>query len=671
MNNGSAGVTGQNLNLLARLIEEESKKSRVEPALAMIFDEMNLKSKTRFVPHEDRVYGYVDFGDDEKVLLDPHDANLLDEENVARRLGKNALFFLVNGININVRMPIAYCLIDPLDGSQKAKLITEMIKIVFERGQGKVKVGIFDGDPAHFKMVEHLGGSFKIDGESGKIKSTIRIEGLDWNIHFMLDINHMLKLVRNHQEAKEVLYLCRPVTNIFSKDELRDLLGIYYTDEIIKYLENDFYSNRKIEWKYLIKLHEYQESTGIRLNNQITRHHVNFRDKIMNVRLCAQTMSEKTGNSLLQCEFELELQHFVGSIYLALSFKIFDRVFRIFNSMHTQQDLNDGWNSPITVGNVLKVLSFLDSTELFIRSIKLENGSTVLTSKIKTGFVGIIVGINVVKNMCHEFIESGEWDSFSLYSISQDLIEMFFGFIRLRLGCNDNPDAYELSCTYKNILSLSAMHTTKAGNCELRKCYPSLNSSNQKRKSTKVENISFTVDYSWKLADKEKRKNLPKRREKTKNSQISLDDSELFTQYATSLTASKVQSKVLSLLDCRQCIDNLQDNELSIHPDIEEICRKSEFIISIATKQINEDFTSRKTSAKILSLMRSDILAEVCNHSHGVEDLLDGFRFKIIKFVISEYVKFRAKEIYLRNSINLHSDVVRHVFKKLTLFKNQ
>ncbi len=51
-----------------------------------------------------------------------------------------------------------------------------------------------------------------------------------------------------------------------------------------------------------------------------------------------------------------------------------------------------------------------------------------------------------------------------MYKFSQDHIEMFFGLIRSRLGCNNNPSSYELMHMLKSVLSMRLCPSMK-GNC--------------------------------------------------------------------------------------------------------------------------------------------------------------------------------------------------------------
>lgn len=85
------------------------------------------------------------------------------------------------------------------------------------------------------------------------------------NIHVFLDNPHMLKLARNCFASKN-LYL----------------------------------DNKLIDWNLIVKLHEKQKHENFNLGNKLTRRHIEWYNKKMNLRLAAETMSCSVANSLQQ-----------------------------------------------------------------------------------------------------------------------------------------------------------------------------------------------------------------------------------------------------------------------------------------------------------------------------------------------------------------------------------
>lgn len=53
------------------------------------------------------------------------------------------------------------------------------------------------------------------------------------------------------------------------------------------------------------------------------------------------------------------------------------------------------------------------------------------------------------------------------YKFSQDHLEIFFGIVRLRLGCNDNPNVSQFRTCMKKILLKNDIRPSTAGNCAL------------------------------------------------------------------------------------------------------------------------------------------------------------------------------------------------------------
>lgn len=52
-----------------------------------------------------------------------------------------------------------------------------------------------------------------------------------------------------------------------------------------------------------------------------------------------------------------------------------------------------------------------------------------------------------------------------MYKISQDHIELFFGSIRSRLGCNNNPSARQFEAAYKRLIICCELREKGIGNC--------------------------------------------------------------------------------------------------------------------------------------------------------------------------------------------------------------
>ncbi len=102
-------------------------------------------------------------------------------------------------------------------------------------------------------------------------------------VYLLLDFCHMVKLTRNCFEKQGGFV---------------DHLG------------------RKIEWKYLTELVQFQSQQGFRCGNKITKAHIHFQRSKMSVRLATQLLSASVADSLEYCMDYLKLPQFqVKCIY--------------------------------------------------------------------------------------------------------------------------------------------------------------------------------------------------------------------------------------------------------------------------------------------------------------------------------------------------------------------
>ena len=109
----------------------------------LIIDEMAIRKHIEF--DGERFSGVVNVGK----------AFACNEENVA----KEALVFLLVGINKSWKIPVGYFLIDKLNGEQKCNLVQQCLRVVHETG---VRVVCFtcDGAANNIAMAKALGCNF-------------------------------------------------------------------------------------------------------------------------------------------------------------------------------------------------------------------------------------------------------------------------------------------------------------------------------------------------------------------------------------------------------------------------------------------------------------------------------------------------------------------------------
>jgi len=153
--------------------------------------------------------------------------------------------------------------------------------------------------------------------------------------------------------------------------------------------------------------------------------------------------------------------------YIFLTFKQFSfgthNVLRFFDELFDRQNSKNpfakGTKEPMKMENVESWAPFLQKAEVYILSLCDSAGNKILSGRRKTGFLGFLSNIAAYRNMFTQLVEGGQLKYLLTYKTSQDHLEIFFGKIRSRQGCNDNPTADQFSSTYKRLL----MHGASIG----------------------------------------------------------------------------------------------------------------------------------------------------------------------------------------------------------------
>lgn len=155
----------------------------------LCFDEMNIRQQILWSAHQLNYLGYTKCGQ-----------NPDDDENI---VAKQALVYILNGIDVNFEYPIAYFFINTLNASQRANILDDIIKEVTKCGI-KITNVTFDGYSANVPMCEILGAN--LDVFSDNFKPFINNPSNNEKIYITPDACHMEKLVRNTLASKKVFY---------------------------------------------------------------------------------------------------------------------------------------------------------------------------------------------------------------------------------------------------------------------------------------------------------------------------------------------------------------------------------------------------------------------------------------------------------------------------------
>ena len=224
---------------------DEAKANNKPLLCSLMIDEMAIRKHVEIDGNE--MIGYVDLG-----------TGIVDD---TAPLATEALVFMVVCMNGSWKVPVAYFLIKGLSGSERANLVHQCISKLSDVGVTVVSLTC-DGPSCHFSMVKALGASmdpetlrpnFDHPSVSGK------------RVHVLLDVCHMLKLVRN---------------TLGSCGIVKDGAG------------------EKAEWSFIQELCQLQESEGFHLGNKLRPAHVAWKSQKMKVNLAAQTFSVSVADAI-------------------------------------------------------------------------------------------------------------------------------------------------------------------------------------------------------------------------------------------------------------------------------------------------------------------------------------------------------------------------------------
>ncbi|KAH9632416.1 hypothetical protein HF086_010809 [Spodoptera exigua] len=539
---------------------------------------------------------------------------------------KEALVFLVTAINGAFKIPVGYFLVAGVTGEQRSNLVRQCLELLDETGI-EVTSLTFDGCPANISMAKELGCSFN----PHNIKSHFSHPITNRPIFVFPDPCHMLKLLRNAFEAYGIII---------------DNLG------------------RQINWCLLKELNEVQEKEKLHLANKLRRGHIFFKNQKMKVRLASQLFSESVADALIFCA-KHNMPKFKAVDGTVDFLKIINNLFDTLNSRSMAQIK---FKKPLFPGNKLQTFEFLDRTETYIKSLQLPDGSTIMQSSRKTGFIGFLICIKSLKDMYIRLIEQEKRLQYlPTYKISQDHIELMFGQIRAHGGCNTNPTARQFQAIYKKILVKSELRDVDMGNCT------SLEEISYLTCSSAVQHINVTIEPRF-IHETQYDDNIDELYEQAQfDEEISMlvQDLSQFSLQAISYIAGFVVHALIKIIKCETCIGALlaEKYEESHHfikfkdkgglmypsPDVIMICKRMEIIIKTTY------LTDNKLTVKTKNI-KQELMAKALPHFIGL-DLFDNIKFHqfdqsplnnhiilLIKAIMEKYINLRLH--YLTKSAN-------------------
>lgn len=607
---GSPGFTTLSLDLIRKkVIEAQGQGKKI--FLALMMDEMAIRQSVEWDNSKNKFYGYVDVG-----------GNL--ENSDERPRAKEALTFLVNCVNDRWKVLVGYFLINGITAKEKAEVVRQMLSYLSDTGAEVVSL-TFDGAPSNISMANNLGANLNISN----LKVSFFSQYFSNEIVIFLDICHMIKLVRN-------LFASRPFL-----------------------LDKDY---NKVEWKYISELEQIQKKEGLSLAPKLTKKHIQWYEAKMKVKLATQTLSNSVAVAIKY--LQKTNVNFKNSIPTIKFIEIFDRLFDVFNSINFSKQ---GLKKPLCDSNFNSVMAFFQEAEVYIRELKLEDGTSVLTSKNKTGLIGFLVAIQSVKNLFSRLIKASppSLNFLCMYKFSQDHLEVEFSKIRSRGGFNNNPSAKMFEVAYKRLILHDEIKISKNANIiEITSDIVKPGSGNL---------FSDKINYKF-----------------NQNSDIQVIEEEVevmyeplseFSQNILGYIAGFIQKKLLKQIKCPKCIVSISRNNTFnelihlknfgrlIYPNnnivaVTKIAETS-FRVVKACNHFSSEYFYQNILNHAMNNMNNTIFEDLVDHTF---DIFENHRIYLIKAIIIEYLRIRLHHLAKHTSLSFHNKYIRQHLTKTIHF---
>ncbi len=401
---GGPGFSNMALRILRNKAQEEKANGR-SLLLAMSVDDMAIKQHIQYSEKEKKFKGFVDLG--------------IGEATDSAPCATEAVVIMLVAINGHWKIPLGFFFIASLSGEERANLIQIALEKVHQTGGLTVSLTC-DGPKCHFSMLQSLGAKMSPTACAPYFQHPCDPA---LRVYAFLDIVHMLKLVRN-------------------------CLG--HQEELIS-------PSGKVRWAFIEKLHHVQEDEGLRAGTKLRKAHIQWEKMKMKVKLAAQTLSSSVAAAIDFLREDLKHPDFADSKATTEFIRVFDALFDTFNS---RSPLSKGHKAPIRQDNEATWMSLTTEAMLYINSLKLKDGTPVLKSKLKTGFLGFNLGIVSLHGLYEDLVRGGLMNELLTYKLSQDHVELLFCSLRAGLGANNNPTVLQFEASFKRLLTHQQIKTS-------------------------------------------------------------------------------------------------------------------------------------------------------------------------------------------------------------------
>jgi hypothetical protein len=386
----------------------------------------------------------------------------------------------------------------------------------------------------------------------------------------------------------------------------------------------------------------------------------------MRVKVAVQTLSSSVADAIDYCEKILQLPQFSGASATVKFIRYIDKLFDLLNS---SSPVCNTYKAPMRLSNKHKWEPFLQDVKHYISKLAVnKEGESILHSKRKVGFLGMIICILSVQDIFHRICDGINMHYLLTYKLSQDHLEMFFGCIRQRGGWNNNPSCRQFKAAYKRLVIRNELKSSLKGNCldqcNIKILHVASTPSSKKQNYDFISNLpesafttALTDDEEDFLLQDDTRQMLAKERDKD-NEYLILPDLPSLTEYCEKVVeyiGGYVVRKIVPSLRCEDCKCALYatDEEYSLiafknrgglvdpSKDVVKICKLTEQCYREAQSPNLNSVIRRKIPLQVsMSARELNLFDSLASHVINL-DPLNGHVNELVQAVSKCYLNLR------------------------------
>lgn len=377
---GTPGVCESALEILREKAISYLEENGHRLHICMVWDEMAIKKELCWCAESQSFIGF-------STVINSS-GNGVNEDPTQKKLANEALVFMVVGPDFKIA--VGYELLNGLESLDRAALVLNVVKHVEETGVIIVSL-TGDGLSANTTTYEALGVDFE------NLKTYFQSPTYpSHKIYIIYDPSHMLKCVRKHFCQKDI-----------------------------------YYKNQLIDWELLVQIVAKQSADNFNICNKLTKLHINWNQKPMNVRLAAQTMSKSVADTIHQLRKD-GYEEFKNSVRTEEFILYFNNGFDILNFGDTKE--SDGrFKIKLCMETAEFIFEFAKNFKQFISELEIHLATKIdpiLLSNASKGFFGFYIDFISLRGIYEDFVLNGPLQEFYTFQFSQDHLEQFFSLIR-------------------------------------------------------------------------------------------------------------------------------------------------------------------------------------------------------------------------------------------------